>query len=232
MTRILASAAAAAAMAVLAPPAWAQENPSSGGWTFGFGAATDNRSKDASKSEGDPYVWALAEWATADGLFYVSPGFETIRAGGSRVEADLTAGVRPQAGGFDLDISATHKWRLNADAAYDADYWEFTANASRSIGPAEARLQLQHSPDGGGATGAWTWIEGRIGWDFTDRLSGTAAIGRRQQDSAPDYTGWNAGVTYALTRDVELDVRYHSTDVDDMGRQYDDALVAGISVYF
>lgn len=229
---MLRTATIAALAAALATPVLAQENPSTGGWTFGVGAATDNRSKDASKSDGDPYAWALAEWTSADGLFYVSPGVETIKAGGSRLETDLTAGIRPQAAGFDLDLSATYKWRAGADAGYDDDYWEFTANVSRAIGPAEARLQLQHSPDGGGSTEAWTWVEARVGWDFTDKLGGTVALGRREQDNAPDYTGWNAGVTYAFTNNLELDVRYHSTNVDDLGRQYDDAVVAGISVYF
>jgi uncharacterized protein (TIGR02001 family) len=219
----------ALAVSLTAVPALAQ---SGGDWSFGLGAATDNRSKNASKSDGDPYVWGLAEWESADGLFYAGPGFETIKSSGSDLELELGGGIRPQIAGFDVDLNAAHKWRVDADPGSDDDAWEFTANVSRSIGPAKARLQLQHSPDGTGSTRAWTWVEGQIGWDFTDKLSGSAAVGRREQDGAPDYTGWNIGATYALTRTLELEVRYHDTDADAPGEQYASALVAGISVYF
>lgn len=219
----------AAVVGLAASPALAQDN---GGWSFGLGAATDNRSKDASKSEGDPFVWGEAEWENADGFFYGGADFETIKSGGSRLEMGVGAGIRPQVAGFDLDLNVTHRWRLDSDTGVDDDAWEFTADVSRSIGPANARLQLQHSPDGAGPVKAWTWVEGRIGWDFTDKLSGTASVGRREQDNAPDYTGWNIGATYALTRDVELDLRYHDTSAKEPGEQYASALVAGISVYF
>lgn len=218
----------AALFTVVAFPALAQ----SGDWSFGLGAATDNRSKDASKSDGDPYAWGLAEWESSDGFFYAGPGFETIKSSGSRLELEVGGGIRPQIAGFDVDLNATHKWRVDADPGSDDDAWEFTANVRRSIGPAKARLQLQHSPDGTGSTRAWTWVEGQIGWDFTDKLSGSAAVGRREQDGAPDYIGWNIGGTYALTRTLELELRYHDTDANAPGDQYASALVAGLSVYF
>lgn len=216
------------ALSLAAQPAFAQ----TGDWSFGLGAATDNRSKDASKSEGDPYVWGLAEWESSSGFFYAGPGFETVRSGGSRLELELGGGIRPQIAGFDVDLNATHKWRVDADPGEDDDAWEFTANIDRSIGPAKARLQLQHSPDGAGSVKAWTWVEGQIGWDFTGKLSGSAAVGRREQDGAPDYTGWNIGGTYALTRSLELELRYYDTDAKAPGDQYASALVAGLSVYF
>ena len=102
----------------------------------------------------------------------------------------------------------------------------------RSIGPASGRLRVQHSPDSTGSSRAWTWYEARVGWDFTDKLSGSAAIGRREQETSVDYTGYNVGVSYALTRAVELDLRWHGTDVENPGEQYADALVAGISFAF
>lgn len=202
-------------------------------WSFSLGAATDNRSKDASKSDGDPYVWGEAQWESASGLFYAGPQFETIKAStGSELEVAISAGVRPQIAGFDLDLNAEHKWHVNADPGTDDAAWEFTADIKRSIGPASARVRLQHSPDSTGSTEAWTWVALRGGWDFTNKLTGTVEIGRREQDNSVDYTGWNAGFTYALTRNLEAEVRYHATDADVPGEQYADALVAGISVAF
>lgn len=229
MLRILTTAAFSTALLALAAPALAQDG---GAWSFQVGAGSDNRSKDASKSDGDPFVWGQAQWESGDGLFYAGPSFETIKAGGSEMELAIKGGVRPQWAGFDFDLNVQHQWRLDADAGYDDDAWEFTADMKRAIGPARARVRLQHSPDGTGATKAWTWASVQGGWDFTDKLSASAEIGRRQQDNSIDYTGYNIGVSYALTRSVEADLRWHGTDADMPGEQYADALVAGVSFAF
>ena len=232
MLRTLTTAVLATALLATAGAATAQDAPA-GDWSFAFGAATDNRSKEASKSDGDAFVWGEAEWASASGLFYAGPSFETVRSStGSELELKASAGVRPQLAGFDLDFNAAWKYQVDANPGADDDAWEFTADAKRSIGPASARLRLQYSPDSIGSTKAWTWVEARVGWDFTDKLSATASIGRREQDNSLDYTGWNAGLAYALTRNIEADLRYHATDADVPGEQYADALVAGISFAF
>ena len=220
----------ALALAVLMPNA--AQAQASGDWSFAFGATTDNRSKNASKSAGDPSVSGLAEWSSEDGLFYAGPAFETIQSStGSDLEVSLAAGMRPEIMGFQVDLNVEHKWLVDANPGSDDASWEFTANVSRDIGPLGTRLQIQHSPDGAGATKAWTWIEGRLGWDFTDRLEGTVALGRREQDAAPDYTGWNAGLRYALTPSLDLDVRYHDTDAAPSNPQYAKALVASVTAY-
>lgn len=235
MLRTLTTAAAAAtALLACASGAAAQDAaPEHGNWSFAFGAATDNRSKEASKSDGEGYVWGSAEWESASGLFYAGPGFETIKSStGAELEVELGGGVRPEFAGFDFDLNATFKQQIEADPGADDNAWEFTADVKRSIGPASGRVRLQHSPDGTGSTEAWTWYEARLGWAFTDKLEATASIGRREQDNSIDYTGWNAGFTYALTKNLEADLRYHATDADVPGEQYADALVAGISVAF
>ncbi|MDP3802407.1 TorF family putative porin [Brevundimonas sp.] len=231
---LTAAAAAATALLACAAPAAAQDPaPPSGSWSFAFGAGTDNRSKDASKSDGDAYVWGEAEWESASGLFYAGPGLQTIKSSsGSELELAVGAGLRPEVAGFDLDLNLTHKYQVDAAPGYDDGAWEVTADVKRSIGPASGRLRLQHSPDGTGSTEAWTWVEARLGWDFTDKLSASASLGRREQDNSVDYTGWNAGLTYALTRNLEAELRYHATDANVPGEQYADALVAGISVAF
>lgn len=229
MLRSLTIAATLAALAPAAPALAQDASP----WSFAFGAATDNRSKDASKSEGDPYAWGEAQWESASGFFYAGPSFETIKSsGGSELELKAAAGVRPTLAGFDLDLNAAHKWQIDSAPGYDDDAWEFTADVKRSIGPAKARVRLQYSPDSTGSTESWTWIAARAGWDFTDKLSASAEIGRREQEDSVDYTGYNVGVTYALTRHLDADLRWYGTDADVPGEQYADALVAGLSVAF
>ncbi len=142
------------------------------------------------------------------------------------------AGVRPEFAGFDFELNVAHKNRFDADPGYDNDAWEFTADMKRSIGPASARLRLQHSPDGTGSTKAWTWVALRGGWDFTDKLNVSAEVGHRDQDNSIDYTGWNVGGSYALTPKTELELRWYDTDADVPGEQYKGALVAGINFSF
>lgn len=226
-------AAAAAALLAAAGSAAAQEAPSSGSWSFEFGAATDNRSKDASKSNGESYAYGVAEWESGSGLFYAGPSFETIQSStGSNLELEVAAGVRPEFAGFDFDLSAAYKYQVDADPGADEDAWEFTGDMKRSIGPAKARLRLQYSPDSTGSTKAWTWYEAQVGWDFTDKLSASAAIGYREQENSVDYTGYNVGMNYAVTKNLEAELRWYGTSVDNPTEQYADALVAGISVAF
>lgn len=230
MLRLLTTAAL---LTLAAGAVQAQDRSFRDAWSFEVGAATDNRSKDASKSNGDPYAWAEAEWESESGFFYAGPAAETIKSStGSELELTGSAGVRPQWLGFDWDFNAAHKWQIDANAGADADAWEFTADMERSIGPASARLRLQHSPDGTGSTEAWTWYGARLGWDFTPRLTATAEIGRREQDNSVDYTGGNVGLAYALNDVLELDVRYHATDAAVKTEQYEDKLVVGISAAF
>jgi len=233
MIRTLTTASAALALLVAAAPASAQDPaPASGSWSFVVGASTDNRSKAVSKSDGEPFVWGEAEWESASGMFYAGPSFETVKSSGSDLEVALNAGVRPQFAGFDLDLNVKHKWLVDADPGADDDSWEFTADIKRSIGPASGRIRLQYSPDSTGATEAWTWAEARLGWDFTDRLYGSAAIGRREQDNSVDYTGYDIGLNYALTRNLEAELRWYGTDADVPGEQYADSLVAGVTLAF
>ena len=222
----------ATTLLAFAVPAAAQD-AAAGSWAFAVGAGTDNRSKGASKSDGDAYVWGEAEWENASGLLYGGAGFQTIKSSsGSDLEVEAGFGVRPELAGFDLDLNATYKSQIDAVSGYDDTAWELTADVKRSIGPASGRVRFQYSPDGMGGTEAWTWVEARLGWDFTNKFEGTAAIGRREQDNSLDYTAWNAGLTYALTDNLDADVRYYATDADVPGEQYADSLVAAISLAF
>ena len=225
---------AAALVGLTATAASAQDGGFSlpDGFGVEIGAGTDNRSKDTSKTNGDAYAYGIVDWVASDQI-YVSGSAEGVDSNGADWETKLLVGWTPQFAGFDLDINAAHKWLIDPVPGTDEDAWEFTANISRSIGPASARLQYQYSPDATGSTGSFSWVEARVGWDFTPRLEGTAAIGRREQRNSIDYTGWNVGATYALTQNLDLDVRYYDTDVDlPDDQKYDDTVVAEIRLAF
>lgn len=232
MIRPLLTASALLASVVLPASAASAQSEGAGRWSFEVGAATDNRSKDVSKTQTEGHIFGSAIWESADQRFYVRPSFEGVRGNGADVEARVTAGFTPEAYGYQFDFNVAYLNRVDADPGFDQDAWELTGNISRSIGPATGRLQVQYSPDPAGAATSFVWVEARVGWDFTDRLSGSTAVGRREQNGAPDYTGWNAGLTLGLTDALDLDVRYYDTNTHDQGRQYRDGLVAEVSYAF
>ena len=216
---------------VLPASAFAQSEPS-GRWSFDLGAATDNRSKNVSKTGNDGHIFGSATWESADRRFYVGPSFEGVQAGDSNVEVKFAGGYAPEAFGYQFDFNLAYLNRLDAGTAYDEDAWELTTNISRDFGPASGNLQIQYSPDAAGATRSFVWVEAELGWEFTDRLSGSAAVGRREQNGAPDYTGWNAGLTFGITDAIDIDVRYHDTNAHSAGEQYRDAVVAEVRYAF
>ena len=63
-------------------------------------------------------------------------------------------------------------------------------------------------------------------------LVAAVAIGRREQETSVDYTGYNIGLSYALTRHLEGELRWYGTDAQVPGEQYSDGLVAGLSFAF
>ncbi|MBB5746007.1 TorF family putative porin [Brevundimonas variabilis] len=200
-------------------------------WSFEVGAGTDNRSKGASKSGDAPYVFGEVQWTTERG-FYADAEFETIDSSGSKVETEVEAGWQFAAAGLDFDISISRKWRLEADPGQDDEAWEYQFDILRDFGPVDARLRLEHSPDGLGSTRETTWVEARLRWALADRLNISATVGRREQDNAPDYTGGNLGAAWSLTDTTAIDVRWHGTTAEAQGEQYEDALVASILIDF
>ncbi len=223
--------AALLSLAALPAPALAQSDADSR-WFFDLGAATDNRSKNVSKTGNGGHVFGSATWQSADGRFYAGPAFEGVQSSGSNVELSLNGGFAPEAFGFEFDFNIAYLSRVGAEADYDQDALELTMDMRRSIGPAWGNLQVQYAPDAAGDTKSFVWVQAEAGWEFTDRLSGSAAIGRREQVAAPDYTGWNAGLTWGLTDAVDLDLRYHDTDAHSEGEQYRDTLVAEVRFAF
>ena len=84
----------------------------------------------------------------------------------------------------------------------------------------------------GGGTDTFTWLETRLGWEFTPRLEATATVGQRDRQGGTDYTSWNVGVAYDLTEALQLDLRYHDTNLEHAGVDFDDTVVAALFVNF
>lgn len=217
--------------ALFATPAIAQDEIDN--WSVTFGAASDYRSKGASKSEGDPYAFAEAEWQSDSQLFYVAGAVASVKhSSGARAETDITVGYRPEYAGFSFDFNAMYRVYPDANSGTDNGYWEFTGEASRSIGPVSGRVRVQYSPDNAGGSHAFTWYEARAGYRFTPKLRATVAVGHRDTEDSLDYTAWNVGATYRLDDHLDLDLRWYDTNRDSFGKQYEDAFVGALTFNF
>ncbi|KQS55466.1 hypothetical protein ASG17_05100 [Brevundimonas sp. Leaf363] len=233
MKRLTAALAAAAIVAALclafAPDAKAQV----AGLAFGVGAATDYRSKGLSKSADDGYVFATADWKSADGLFYAGTAIATVDIPiGANYETDLKAGVRPKALGWDLDLAVFYRAFHEARDGTDADYVEFRAQASRSFGPLGVRLLTWETPDNVGAVERANWSEARVSYRVAPKARISAAVGYHSQDNGPSYAAWNVGGSYDVLPKTELDVRWYDTDTHESGPRYDGELVASVIYKF
>jgi hypothetical protein len=168
----------------------------------------------------------------AVGPLFVAASYKNVTSPTADGEAAALIGLRQRAGGFDLAISAAYKVNLGARRQADRDCIEFTATASRRFGRLTPRINLIYSPDDLGGTRASLYAEAGASVSLFAGASLSANVARRTRDGAPDYTAFNAGATYTITRNVSADLRYYDTAQSRLGAIYAPRLVASARVHF
>jgi len=230
-TKLLLAASAATVAAAAATPALAGDTDKN--WTVSLGAATDYRSKGTSKTMGEPYAYGSVEWRTEDEMFYVAAGAARVKQSfGAEIETEVRVGARPEVAGFEVALEAMYRYYPDADDGTDNEYWEFTGDVSRTVGPISGRLRVQYSPDNAGGSHAFTYYEARGTYKISSKFKASAAVGRRETEDSVDYTAWNAGITFKATDHIDLDLRWYDTDANSYGENYEEALVAGVAFKF
>lgn len=204
----------------------------SGNFVFAVGASSDNRQRDISKSEGEASIWGRATWNSDNNRYYVQAAYETLDMGGSDLGLAAYTGMRTQIAGFNADLQISYKALVDADAAFDHDTFETKVDLTRTVGQTRTRLRAEYSPDGLGATEQWVWVSAYAAYPITRKLSVSGEIGYRDQENNVDYTGYNAGVTYAITPKLGVDVRWHGTDANLPVEAHKDSVVAGLTYSF
>lgn len=217
---------AAAVAASLAPSAVAAQS-----FEFEVGAATEYVGKGLAKSDGEPSVFGSAEVSAGD--FYTSVFASTAKLGsGADAEIISAVGYRPEALGFEFDLSVLNRNLPGTRPGGDGKYWEYQADASRRFGPVSTRLRVNYTPDGSGATQEAWWVELQGGVAIDGKTKATAAVADRTAEGGADYTAWNAGVKRELTDRIALDVRWYDTDGHSFGEAYEGRLVGAVSINF
>lgn len=166
--------------------------------------------------------------------FYAGAWASNVDFGDSTdAEVDLYAGYRPEVAGYALDFGVVGYLYPGQPEGADYDYVELKAAASRAVGPATLGAALYYSPDFfGAAEDQATYVEINGAVRPADKWTISGAVGRQWVSSDLDYTTWNLGAAYQLTRNLALDVRYHDTDQHGFGDGYGARAAATLKAAF
>jgi len=164
--------------------------------TAGVALATDYLFDSVSQSGGRPVIQGHLEYEV--GGFYVGLWGSRVDLPPDRLEYNIYAGFRGEAGGLSYDLGY---WRYLYDATGSC-CGEAILNLGLPAGDQlELGLMLGYDP----GAGDWRGIVS-ASYGLTDMVSLSAALGH---NGSGGYTHWNAGVSLALTDTVGLDIRYY-----------------------
>jgi hypothetical protein len=192
-------------------------------------AFSQGMSKGLRQSDG---VQILVRPEVAIGSVFVGGFYKNITSPTADGEAAVMIGLRRRAAGFDLAISAAYKWNTGARRQADRDCLEVNATASRRFGRITPRISLTWSPDDLGGTRQSLYAEAGASVSLFAGLSLSANLARRERDGGPDYTAFNAGASYTITRNLSADLRYYDTAESRLGVIYQPRLVASARLHF
>ena len=192
-------------------------------------AASQGVSKGLRQTDG---LQVIVRPEVAFGPLFVAASWKNVTSPTADGEAAFLAGLRGRAGGFDLSVSAAYKVNTNARHQADRDCIELTATASRRFGRLTPRINIIYSPDDLGGTRMSLFAEAGASLSLFRGASVSANIAHRSRDGAADYTAFNAGASYAITRSITADLRYYDTAQSRLGVIYEPRVVASLRAHF
>jgi len=192
-------------------------------------AFSQGMSKGLRQTDG---VQILVRPELAIGSLVLDAYYKNVTSPTADGEAAVRLGLRRRVAGFELAVSAAYKWNTNARLQADRDALEFSASASRRFGRVTPHLSLVYSPDDLGGTRASLYAEAGVAASLVQGLSLGANVERRERDGGPDYVAFNAGATYAFSRNLGADLRYYDTAQSRLGAIYRPRLVASLKLHF
>lgn len=134
-------------------------------------------------------------------------------------------GLRGEAGSFDLSASVIFKRWIATTGRPDRDAIEFNASVSRPLGAVTPRLAIYYSPNDLGSGGASFYVEGGATLGIAPDMDLFVNASRRERTGGPDYSGFNAGVSYGFLRHLTADLRYYDTTRSGIDETYRGRLV-------
>lgn len=226
MMRTALACAAAMAVILTAGAASAQDAPEI---AWNLGVTSDYVFRGYSQTTEDPAIFGGVDVTV--GSFYAGAWASNVDFGDDTdAEFDVYGGYRTEVSGFAVDVGVVGYLYVSAPTGADYDYIEFKAAASRAFGPVTLGAVVYWSPDFFGVDEEATYVEANAAFSPADKWTVSGAVGHQALDVNADYATWNAGVAYAFSDNVAIDLRYHDTDVT--GPLSDDRVVAALKFLF
>jgi len=206
--KYLSACAAAIAVATLAGAASAQAPQVS----FNVVGTSDYVFRGFSQTGEDPALQGGVDLTFGSGVYLGAWASNVDFGDNTDVEVDVYGGYRWEAVGVAWDVGVVgYFYGPGANSEYD--YVEVKVAGSRAIGPLTVGAVAFFSPDFFGVDDEATYLEANAAITPADKWTISGAVGKQWLSTSDDYSTWNAGVGYALTDNVALDLRYHNTDV-------------------
>ncbi len=196
---------------------------------WNLGVTNDYVFRGYTQTTEDPAIFGGVD--VTIGSFYAGAWASNVDFGDDTdAEVDLYGGYRTEVSGFAVDVGVVGYLYVSQPAGADYDYVELKAAASRAIGPLTLGAAVYWSPDFFGADEEATYVEANAAFSPAARWTVSGAVGHQALDVNADYVTWNAGVAYAISDNVAVDLRYHDTDVT--GPLSDDRVAATLKFLF
>lgn len=193
------------------------------------GIASQGMSKGLRQTDG---IQIIVRPEVAIGDFFAGGFYKNVTSATAVGEAAVMLGYRRRLAGFDFTATAAYRWSTGAPVTADRQALELNATLARSFARVTPRLSLTWSPDDLGGTRRSLYGEASLALALFHGASASAAIGRRSRDGGPDYTAYNAGLSYGFLNHLTADLRYYSTDKGRLGEIYRSRLVAALRARF
>lgn len=185
-----------------------------------------------SQTSNGPAIMGDADWEFKTGFedlsAYVGTFASNVDFPGSNanLEVDFIGGVRGVVHNIDWDAGLSYYKYFGATSSLNYDYYEFIAKISRDLEILKLSGQVGFSPDYTGATGAATYLEGRVDKTLPYDFSAFATLGYQWIDDntnagTPDYTNWSLGVSRPIWK-FNVSAMYTDTDLS-KGECYEQA---------
>jgi uncharacterized protein (TIGR02001 family) len=216
---------------ILTPATPPEEVPNEPQFLFSATAATDYIFRGVSQTENRPAVFGAAR--VTDDQFYAGVGIENVDFRNSTdAEYDLSAGWTPIIAGFRLDLGVIRYGYIDEPAHSHIDTVDYKGVVLHDLGPLTLGAAIFYTPNFFGSGHAGEYAEGRAAYRITDKFSAGGAFGRQFVDDGIDHTTWNAGLNYAVIKEISLDLRYYDTNEHGLGSLYGSHYVASIKASF
>ncbi len=188
-------------------------------YSFSLTGTSDYVFRGISQTENDPTIQGAFD--IGYGIFYAGVWasgvdfVEDVTFLDDTIEVDYYAGIKPTWHGAEFDFGVIYYW-YPGDSA---DLFELKAGVSGSlIDKLSTGATVYYNPNVNGDYGVY---EGTVGYEFHEIRGITPSIDALigyfdfYDNSATDYTYWNAGLALAVGN-ITFDFRYWDTDASDL----------------